>query len=255
MLFKKLKVGKSIYVVGILLTLLALISFVDKKESRKKVKNIIIKIDDKYDNYFVDESEVLKLLTDRYQDFLLNKHLEEVSLKQLEQRVLTHKFIKDADVYKDHKGNIIVNIIQRQPVARIVSTDGPHWYIDGEGKTFPTSEKFTARVILIDGDFTKDFKRDSFFIKPQGKQYLEFINGVNGDEFWKAQVAQISINKYGEISMYPQVGSHTIYLGTPESYGQKLSSLKIFYKKVLPQKGWNKYKKISTKYKNQIICE
>lgn len=255
MLFKKLKIAKSLYVVGITIMLFALISFVDKKQSLKRVKNIIIKIDDKYDNYFVEESEVIRLLTEGYQDFLLNKHLEDVSLKQLEKRVLVHKFVQDADVYKDHKGNIIVNIIQRQPIARIVSTDNPHFYIDRQGKAFPTSEKFTARVILIDGEFTEGFKRDSFFVSTRGKQYLDFINGIIEEEFWRAQVAQISINKYGEISMYPQIGNHTIHLGSAENYSEKLRSLKLFYKKVLPQKGWNKYKKISTKFKNQIICE
>ena len=255
MLFRKLKIGKSLYVVSIAFTLFALISFIDKKESAKRVKNIIVKIDDKYDNYFVEESEVIKLLTDSYQDFLLNKHLEDVSLKQLEKRVLAHKFIQDADVYKDHKGNIIVNIIQRQPIARIVSMDRPHFYIDRDGKAFPTSGKFTARVVLIDGDLTDEFKKDSFFVSPKGKQYLDFIKSINGEEFWRAQVAQVSINKYGEIAMYPQVGNHTIHIGTAENYSQKLRSLKLFYKKVLPQKGWNKYKKISTKFNNQIICE
>ena len=40
-----------------------------------------------------------------------------------------------------------------------------------------------------------------------------------------------------------------------EDYVDKLKRLKIFYKQILPSKGWNSYEKVSVKYKNQIVCE
>jgi cell division protein FtsQ len=35
----------------------------------------------------------------------------------------------------------------------------------------------------------------------------------------------------------------------------KFKKIKILYKEILPVKGWDFYKKISVKYKNQIVCE
>ena len=31
--------------------------------------------------------------------------------------------------------------------------------------------------------------------------------------------------------------------------------IKIFYKKILPYKGWNSYESVSVKFKGQIICK
>jgi cell division protein FtsQ len=35
----------------------------------------------------------------------------------------------------------------------------------------------------------------------------------------------------------------------------KFKKIKIFYKEILPAKGWDTYRKVSVKYRNQIICE
>ena len=84
------------------------------------------------------------------------------------------------------------------------------------------------------------------------------VQFINKNAFWKAQIAQIHVNKENEISLYLQVGNPEINFGrleNQEDINKKMNKLDIVCKKILTTKGWNTYKKISLKYNNQIICQ
>ena len=84
---------------------------------------------------------------------------------------------------------------------------------------------------------------------------FELLKYVSKDQFYSKQLSLFSINRKNEIEIYPQVTKQTILFGTTESFHEKLQKLMIFYKRVLPVKGWNTYSKINVEYKNQIICK
>jgi len=46
-----------------------------------------------------------------------------------------------------------------------------------------------------------------------------------------------------------------ILFGPMDEIEEKFKKLKLFYKEVLPKKGWNTYSSINLKYKNQIVCK
>ena len=81
---------------------------------------------------------------------------------------------------------------------------------------------------------------------------MEFISE---EPFWKAQIAQMDLNMKGEIVIYPQVTGQLVEFGTTENYEDKLKKLMVFYKEVLPQKGWTKYERVNLKYEGQVIAE
>lgn len=45
-----------------------------------------------------------------------------------------------------------------------------------------------------------------------------------------------------------------VEFGTPVNYEDKLHKLMVFYKDILPQKGWTKYEKVNLNYEGQIIA-
>ena len=65
---------------------------------------------------------------------------------------------------------------------------------------------------------------------------------------------QIYVNKKNEFEIVPLVGPKILELGSIENYDEKLYYLKSFFISALKKTGWNKYKTISVKYKNQIVC-
>ena len=84
---------------------------------------------------------------------------------------------------------------------------------------------------------------------------MDFFRRIDADKFWSAQLAYFDIDKEGKMKIYPQVGKQVIEFGNVENIEERLSKLKIFYKKILPQTGWNKYYRVNLEYHNQIICE
>lgn len=77
---------------------------------------------------------------------------------------------------------------------------------------------------------------------------------VNKDQFWRAQIEQVFVQENGELLVVPQVGDYLIEFGTPEDYTLKLRNLKAVYQQGFKNLGWNKYKTISVKYRNQVVC-
>ena len=159
-------------------------------------------------------------------------------------------------MFGDLKGNLIVNVELRRPIARIVQQDAPDAYIAEDGTVMPVSEKYTARVLLLSGPFVKKLLESENLNKiEEGKQILEMIEFINNDKFWKAQVAQLDISGDGRISIFPQVTNQKVEFGKPENIETKFRKLMIFYKMILPQRGWTKYERVNLEYEGQVIAE
>jgi cell division protein FtsQ len=87
------------------------------------------------------------------------------------------------------------------------------------------------------------------------KDIYYLVEYINNDNFWSAQIDQIYVDNNNQIDLIPRVGNHVIHLGTTENTEGKLRNLAVFYDKVLPEVGWNKYSLINLEYKNQIVCK
>ena len=81
------------------------------------------------------------------------------------------------------------------------------------------------------------------------------INFINNHKFWSMQIGQIDINSKGYVVMYPQVGDQRLEFGYAEDIEKKFKKLEIFFKQIMPTKGWNTYSKVNVEYKDQIICD
>ncbi|MBO6763035.1 MAG: cell division protein FtsQ, partial [Roseivirga sp.] len=69
------------------------------------------------------------------------------------------------------------------------------------------------------------------------------------------QIGHIDINSKGKVVMYPQVGDQRLEFGYAEDLERKFKKLEIFFKQIMPSKGWNIYERVNVEYKDQIICE
>ena len=251
----KINIRKEIKVVATLAGLTLLIAFSEKKQGGAVCKNIVVEIENINDNHFLDEADVLHLVESSGQ-FVKGISLSRINLMAIESKLKYDKHIKEAELYGDLKGNLIVSVELRRPIARIVQEDAPDAYISEEGIIMSISEKFTSRVMVISGKFVKQLLEKGDMMKfNEGKKLMQMINYVSEEPFWRAQIAQMDINADGEILIYPQVTGQLVEFGTPEKYDDKLRKLMVFYKEVLPQKGWSKYERVNLKYEGQVIAE
>jgi cell division protein FtsQ len=231
------------------------IGFVEKKHRAKVCQKINVRIENELGNYFVNDSDILALITNNNTDPLVGNEFKNIDLKNLEHRIKTNKFIRDCQVSRNLKGDLLVEVQQCIPIARVVQANAPDAYISNTGQILPLSERYTARVVLIQGEYARKLLSLDFTKQEEGKLFFELLRTIDQDPFWKAQIAELYVDSSGEITILPQVGKQVIEFGEPIEIGMKLKKLKIFYKQILPAKGWNRYTRVSLKYHNQIICE
>lgn len=232
-----------------------LIAFTERKRGGAVCKDIVVELDNLQENHYLDEADVLKLVEGSGQA-IKGISIDRINLKAVESKLRYDKHILKADLYGDLKGNLVVNVELRRPIARIVQADAPDAYISEEGVIMPVSEKYTSRVVLISGALVKELLESEDLSKTvEGKQLLEMLEFINEDKFWKAQVAQLDINSAGKIFMYPQVTGQRVEFGKPENIEAKFRKLMIFYKEILPQRGWTRYKRVNLEYEGQVIAE
>ena len=251
----KLNIRREIKVAVSLLAISFLIAFSERKQGGSVCKDIVIELDNLHGNHFLDEADVMKLVEGSGQS-IRGVGIDRIDLKTIEKKIKYDKHILDAELFGDLKGNLIVNVELRRPIARIVQSDAPDAYIAEDGVIMPVSEKYTSRVILISGPFVKRLLEDEDLSKSEeGLQLKKMIEFINEDDFWKAQIAQLDINSNGKITIYPQVTGQRVEFGRAENFETKFKKLMIFYKEILPQRGWTRYERVNLEYEGQIIAE
>lgn len=94
---------------------------------------------------------------------------------------------------------------------------------------------------------------------------VNFVKSIENDDFWSAQIVQINVLGGGEtgsgswrepqLELVPRAGDHIVLLGAIDgSEREKLDKLKLFYLRGLWHEGWEGYRYINIKYKDQIVC-
>ena len=215
---------------------------------------------------FVDRDDVMKLLRDRG-DSIKGQPMASVNVAELENVLNSHVAISDAEVYVSVDGEVSIEVKQRRPVIRVFNADNESYYIDEEGKMMPLSDKYTARVLIANGDLyepyakrymysVQDIERDSLAC---ARSLLDDLYNlamfIRKDPFWNAQVEQVFINGEKEIELIPVVGDHRILLGDASDLEDKFKRLRVFYEEgLVPTGWWNNYSMINLKFKDQVVC-
>lgn len=229
------------------LALLAYIVFMFFKEKTwvndTPCERLVVCIKDSARAAFVSKEDVKKILVSNKVN-PIGVPMNKVSLLNIEKKLAKHVFILDAQCYKTADNAVHIEIEQRLPVVRVMSNDGDNYYIDAKGEKIARIS-YPADVIVATGNINTKYAKK--YLAPIGVMLQE-------DEFWNGQMEQINVLKDGSMEMVSRVGNHIVYFGVPENMPSKLDKLKHFYKDVLCQVGWNKYKQISLEYNNQIIC-
>jgi len=251
--FNLKKIGKWLMAGGALTAAVVLIGFSNDTFSSNRCKKIEVNIKNADEQFFVNKQEIENLATNFGNEQLTGKLFTEIDLREIERRVLRNKQIKTCQAFRGIEGNLNIDIEQHLPVGRIMMGDGREdMYIDKDGVFFPLSERYSARIILLSGEYFRNLP--SLKTKRQ-ENLLNFINLINEDDFLKAQFTQLDIDKTGNINIVPLLGKHIVEFGEPENIQNRLNRLKIFYKQILPVQGWDAFSKVSVKYDGQVVCK
>lgn len=251
-------IGKYKKVIALLVVALGLffaIGFVSKRQEEKAIGKVNIKISNQDDSYFINEKDILALMTAEGSSFVLGNRSSELSLREMEKQIQAHPYVKSCQIYRDLMGNLVVEVEQNRPLARIFRRNRPDAYITEEGEVIPVSDRYTARRVLLTGTGAEQLEKKNIKEQPLAKDLLEMLHFIHHDTFWKAQVAEIEMDQKGELKLYTQVSKQVVEFGSATDYEKKFQKLMIFYKDILPKKEWNGYERVNVKYQDQIVCE
>jgi cell division protein FtsQ len=250
--------------IGIIVYMIFVPGFVSSRYNDQICEQINVNILDSLTNRFVTEEDITDLLLEK-KSGILGYSLKGINTLELGKILNEESFIKHANVYKTVNGALNVDIVQREPILRIINRQGKSYYLDNAGVILPVSGKFTSRVLVANGFISEPFVHEN------GKAILdEEIPGnrrdavifdvfnlaafISRSELWNAQIAQIYVNNKYELELIPRVGAHVIYLGSAVDYETKFKKLEALYLYGLNNTGWNNYEIINLKYDNQIVC-
>ena len=88
---------------------------------------------------------------------------------------------------------------------------------------------------------------------------LTFVQLVEEDDFWRSEVVQITARTASsgalELELTPRSGRFAILFGRPEDAERKFDKLLRFYRSGLPSVGWDAYRTVDVRYRNQVVCK
>ncbi len=243
------------------LYLLALPVYFAGSASTVPCRGISVDLRDSSVYHFVTRRQLLNLAYGNSAK-IIGQPMNKINIPAIENRISVLKELRTAEVYGTIDGILHIYAAQRRPIMRIMPDDGGDYFLDEDGVVVRSRNLYTPRLHVAGGNITisKTMLNGTSVLDTTIKQTIlrdlyEFVNYINDDDFWSAQIDQIYVDNNDEIDLVPRVGNMKVHLGTIENYKGKLRNLAAFYDKVLPEVGWNKYSVINLEYKDQIVCK
>jgi cell division protein FtsQ len=248
------KVQAYVYALGVLF----LMSFAEIRQNNQYCKKAEIIIENQVNNHFIDDNDIVTEVLLGNNNLGLFKKIDSISLKTIEEKLLKNAYIGKAEASRRLDGNLSIKVVLKRPQLRVVRPALPDFYLTEKGERLPLSDKFTARVLTIDGDGCNQLGLNWHGEKlgnDTAEQALTILVKLTQDPDWNAMFTHAHINERLEITLYPLLGANEIEFGNPTDAEEKMKYLHWYYKKIIPHRGLDAYRKVSLKFKNQIICQ
>jgi cell division protein FtsQ len=200
---------------------------------------------------FMDKQKVEVLLFGK--EIPMNKPVVEFNLKDMERKLKSNIWVRDAQLFFDNNEKLQIRIQEREPIARVFTVRGNSFYIDSSGARLPLSENQPAHLLVYTNFPVEkgNLKRaDSLLMR----QMIAMSVFVNKDPFWSAQVQQIDIASNKTFELFPLVGNHVVVFGNGDQIEEKFNRLFLFYKQVMAKTGFDHYERLDVQYTNQVVA-
>lgn len=139
---------------------------------------------------------------------------------------------------------LLVEVVPMIPVMRVF-TEGKSYYINREGKVIEAKPEFYTDVPIVKGAFSKGF---------QPKDLVSLMQYIAKDKFLSNLVSMVEAKDPNNLLLIPRIYGHVVNFGDTTRLADKTENLKIFYRRVIPHKGWNEYDTISVKFRDQVVA-
>ena len=176
---------------------------------------------------------------------LVGKPMWQISAARIEQTLSSSQYLENVECVKAKNGEIIIRASQLVPVMRVFETDGSSYYVNADGKRMNATSFYHSDVPVVQGKFTKKFP---------ATRLLPLVKYVENDSLLRSLVTMYTMRDSNNIFIVPSIYGHIVNMGSVANIDNKFEKLKLFYREVLPAKGWETYDTISVKWDHQVVA-
>ncbi|MDD7438176.1 MAG: hypothetical protein PUK66_04975 [Bacteroidales bacterium] len=193
---------------------------------------------------FLKKDDIMAVLPVSIQDTLP----QPISLTEVERTIKSQiPYAKKVSAYVSPTNHqMTVRVDSRRPILRFYTNDGA-FYLDDEGTAMRTKSGASIYVPVVKTDHV-----DSLTIRNTLFPLAQFLS--EHDE-WNTFFSFIELKEGNRIHLYPRVGDYVFEVLGTSTLEEDLPKIHIFYTKIVPQVGANRYQLIKLSYNKQIVCK
>lgn len=200
---------------------------------------------------FVSEQDIIDVVED--QGIIPGQILaKDIDIHKLKEAVEQNPWVDHVNIFINAKQIIQISLLQKQPVLRVQVNDEKNstYYLDTQANPFPLSDRYVANVPVVT-TLPLGYSKKELDFKTALVHMGEFITQ---DSFWNAACGQIDITALDEIRIVPTIGNHSVVLGSPDMFMDKMNRLKTFYQRGIHTIDWSLYDEIDARFQGQLVC-
>jgi len=242
----------------------SLFVFANKKQGNETCRMLKVKVEYNKADPLINEAYIVRLIT-KEGIRIKGQPLKSIPTAAIQQLLTKNPYIQRTSVRIGVDGIVNVFAEQREALVKIMPTDGAPFYLDTEGAIMPMSPGYPARVMVASGfirtrlSWEKEHSTGMIpepfkMLTPDLQKVFIAASALSKQSFTLALTEQLFLNNQGELELIPKIGDQIIVLGDTTHLAEKIENLNTFYTRGMQAEGWNNYRSISLKYRNQVIC-
>ncbi|MBD5328346.1 MAG: hypothetical protein HDS03_00410 [Bacteroides sp.] len=141
-------------------------------------------------------------------------------------------------------GRLKIEIVPLVPVMRLFIGD-KSYYVNKDGKQIDSKAEFYTDAPVVTGKFNANF---------EPWEVVPLVKFIAKDPMLKELVAMVEAQDSQNLLLVPRMLGHVVNFGDTTRLEEKKEALKLFYRKVMPYKGWEEYDTISVKFRDQVVA-
>ncbi|MBR1632564.1 MAG: hypothetical protein IJ686_02295 [Bacteroidales bacterium] len=211
------------------------------------------------DDYRFVSSDDIKGYINKYYGSVYGYRTDSLNLAGMERMLDRQSAVLKSQVWSTADGIVHVSVSQRKPVMRF-QRPGGSFYIDDRACIFPLQKGHSALVPVVDGDIPVNVPAGYKGPAPDAKsaawltEMLELAAFMKRSGIWEENIAQITVDGEGNLTMIPRSGRERFFFGKPDDPAGKFARMSDYYRYILPEKGEGYYRSVNVKYDGQVIC-
>ena len=167
---------------------------------------------------------------------------DSISISRIEQEIDKNTYVEKSQVYMKIGQELNVNIKQKEPIARLITSDSI-FYLDINSNFMSLSKLKSSNVPVVFG-----------FNENSDLKYLTEISLIiKNDNFLNKSISQIFIKDDQKIDLKMRGNNTIIEFGNNNRLINKIQNLKAFYNRTISKNEIDKYKKINLRFENQVV--